>query len=331
MKFVLTGLSGMIGSCIADAAAEKGHVMLRPPPGEVPQWSDPLTGAAEPDLASPEFAAWVAGSGADAVVHAGAVVGSHRAHLIGARLTLRSNVLGTYNVARAAAEAGAHLVYFASESEYDPRSYGEGSPIDIARTPYGPRSMYGASKLAARVSLQRSGLRDDQLSVIHPCFGYGGPEDSMTCCGAILRHLAFVPGYERPALQLDPTRVKDMTYHADIAAMALACAEGRIHGDYVAASGDPATLMGFVGLAESVAGHRVDLAWAGHLDYKGDMYFAKEDVERSWSAVGLAPTDRVEAVSRELSLYSEMLSRGIFPRPHVWGGMESLADAAGAE
>ena len=81
--------------------------------------------------------------GADTVFHLAAVLGVKRTWEEPVRV-IHENVVGTENVLRAAADAGARRVVLASSSEV----YGDGEPpYSEERTPAAPRTGYAAAKL----------------------------------------------------------------------------------------------------------------------------------------------------------------------------------------
>lgn len=325
MRFVLTGYSGMMGDAIRENLLEHGEMCV---PGDVPIWTDPITGAQEPDFATPDFAAWLRDVRPDVVIHAGAVVGSHRAATIGARLTNRSNITGQLSVARAARDVGAFLVTFASESEYDPDGYDLERPISVRALRYGPRSLYGASKLAGHLAVKAM-YSPDRLLVLHPSFGYGGPFDAMTCCGAILRGVAGHPDYQHLSLQLDPSCMKGMTWHDDVARLTVALALRRIPGEYPAAAKDPLSLGAFLDMAQRTADRSIHVEWNPDLDYKRHMRFDPAEIMAAWHAADLRPTFVATAIREEIQRNRALLTSGAPFRRHVWSGMEALADAAG--
>lgn len=88
-------------------------------------------------------------TGCDAVVHLAA-----QSNVMGSQSdpsrTFETNVTGTWNVARAAAEAGVRHLVFASSREV----YGEPATLPVSEeTPFAPRNLYGASKVAGEALL----------------------------------------------------------------------------------------------------------------------------------------------------------------------------------
>lgn len=333
MKVIITGHSGMLGSALLAEAARRGWEVLPAPP-DLPLWTDPLSGATEPDVAEPAFAEWVMDERADAVLHAAAVVGSHRSAQLGARAVSRSNVWGAVNVARAARAAGSALLFYASDSELDPDGYDRNFPISLLRGAHVsglcPRTMYGVTKLAARLLVQevyaRAGIPAPQLLLAYPSFGYGGPLDVLTCTSKLLRAAAAVPGYGRQSVQLDPDALKDPTHHGDMARLALGLLSAGASGPYPLAAGDPVSFADVLRLAEGASGREVSVDWRPDLDYKGDLVYDREEVSGAWRAAGESPTPRAELFAAEVAAY-ERAPGGV--RPHVADDFSALEDASG--
>ena len=130
MNVLVTGASGFVGRALVD---ELRH-------GDGAYEVHPL-GRADGDLAEPGVAeAVVAAAKPDVVVHAAARIGVVRCEEE-PELALRSNVLATALVARAAAEHGARLAYVSTSDVY-----GSAVAADERTTP-APESLYALTKL----------------------------------------------------------------------------------------------------------------------------------------------------------------------------------------
>jgi nucleoside-diphosphate-sugar epimerase len=130
MKVLLTGVSGFVGRALHDELRHAdGAYEVHP------------LGRADGDLADEGVAeAAVAEARPDVVVHAAARIGVVRCDEQ-PELALRSNVLATTLVARAAARHGARLAYLSSSDVY-------GSAVEADElTPPAPESLYALTKL----------------------------------------------------------------------------------------------------------------------------------------------------------------------------------------
>jgi nucleoside-diphosphate-sugar epimerase len=136
---LLTGAAGRIGSAFFAATADRYRFRLADRDIDALQAGSPHDVVAL-DIADPE-ACRAACSGIDTVVHLAADP-SPEADFAGS--LLRNNVLGTYNVFRAAVDAGCRRVVYASSLHVV-----AGYPIEAAvepKSPVRPLNMYGVSK-----------------------------------------------------------------------------------------------------------------------------------------------------------------------------------------
>jgi nucleoside-diphosphate-sugar epimerase len=142
MKIIVTGAAGRLGRTLIARLHERGHHVHgldRVAVGEPAAGTDfTRVGLADRDAVIDACA------GAEVVVHLAAVMSWQRAD---DAALLEANVLGTANVAEAAAQAGAMLVH-ASTGEVYPEGRPTYQPLD-EQHPTAPTSGYGLSKLLA--------------------------------------------------------------------------------------------------------------------------------------------------------------------------------------
>lgn len=151
MKSLVTGGAGFIGSHLVDALVERGHEVTvldnlrRGSKDHVGQALD--SGRATLKVADVRDydAVLQASQGVDITYHLAA-----QSNVIGAvqdvDYSFTSNVVGTFNVLKAATEAGVERIIFASSREV----YGEPDRIPVTESaPTGAKNPYGASKVAA--------------------------------------------------------------------------------------------------------------------------------------------------------------------------------------
>jgi len=219
MRLLVTGAAGMLGQDVVRAARERGME---------------VTGLARDELDVADAGAVTVAVGAarpDAVVNCAAWtdVDGAESDPDGARAV---NALGAGNVGRAAAAAGARLVHLSTDYVFD----GE------KRTPYlesdstGPRSAYGATKLAGEEAVSAAGgshaiVRSSWL------FGAGGRNFVATM-------LAL--GAERDEVKVVDDQIGRPTYTGHLAGALLDLAAGDAQGIFhVAGGGEPCSWHDF--------------------------------------------------------------------------------------
>lgn len=337
LRYALAGRAGMLGSELRRVLAATGEFteVCLPLTPDVPAWTDPFTGAREPDFATPGYLAWLRDVRPDVVINAAAVVGSHRVLLVGEELAARSNHTAAARLAEVAnALPGTRLVYFATEAEFDPADYDRVRPLHPLRTPARPRTAYGRVKLAGRRATQMA-MAADRLLVVYPIFAFGSPWDSKSVLMALLRAGARAPGYTAGPLlvQLDPQRVKELSWQEDVARHAAGLLAAGAAGVFASASGAAVPFHAHVEALLGLPGYEApDLDIQPGLDYKGDLVLDPAFREASWAAAGLFPTPAAEFLRRE---WERLRARLAAPPageplyfPHTWAGLEAALRAA---
>jgi len=184
MNILLTGGAGFIGSHLTANLIRRGHQVrvldnLRRGSFE----REHLRGAEliEGDIRSLDVCL-AAASGCEAIIHLAA-----QSNVIGSQAdpeyTMHTNVTGTWNIGRAAAEAGVKHLIFASSREV----YGEPAALPVPETaPIAPRNLYGASKAAGELLLETIPGGRFHLSVLRLA-NVIGPGDSNRVIPLFLR------------------------------------------------------------------------------------------------------------------------------------------------
>jgi nucleoside-diphosphate-sugar epimerase len=166
MKVLLTGASGFVGRALQDE--------LRHGDGA---YEVHLLGRADGDLADEGVAeAAVADTRPDVVVHAAARIGVVRCEEA-PELALRSNVLATTLVARAAARHGARLVYLSTSDVYGPAVEAD------EQTPPAPESFYALTKLWGEQAAELAA--HEGLAILRLANPYGPGVDAGQAKGAV--------------------------------------------------------------------------------------------------------------------------------------------------
>lgn len=152
MQVTVTGGAGFIGRHLVAALAARGHravVLDNLHRGDFDWPGAAMATCIAGDVRNPDDCARAV-SGSDAVVHLAAqsnVMGSQS----NPNYTYETNVNGTWNVARAASDAGVRHLVFASSRE----AYGEPTSLPVCEAaPLNPHNLYGASKAAGELLLR---------------------------------------------------------------------------------------------------------------------------------------------------------------------------------
>lgn len=175
MRVTVTGGAGFIGSHLVAKLVCDGHAVtvldnLRRSTFERPGLHDAVCIRGDVRDRATCLAAF---AGADVVVHLAA-----QSNVMGSEsdpdYTFTTNVVGTWEVVRAATEAGVRQLVFASSREV----YGDVEEIPVLESaPIRPRNTYGASKAAAEAVLSGLGATAPSVSILRLA-NVIGPGDS---------------------------------------------------------------------------------------------------------------------------------------------------------
>jgi dTDP-4-dehydrorhamnose reductase len=226
VKVVVTGASGMLGRDLVRCCAEAGHATVPLARSDLDVTDEARTRArvrdADPDVVF-HCAAFTAVDAAESDEGA----------------ALRVNADGALYVARAAAEAGARMVYLSSDYVFDGRS---ARPYRVDDTP-APLNAYGRTKLAGELAVRG---RDALVVRTSWLFGAGGRNFVAT---VLDRARAGEP------LRVVDDQVGSPTWTADLAAMLIALVEaGAAPGVYHAANAGAASWFELASEAIRLAG-----------------------------------------------------------------------------
>jgi UDP-glucose 4-epimerase len=221
VKVLVTGSAGFIGTHAARAFRERGDAVLGVDLRRAP-------GSSVLDLRRPAAVERVVRRFApDAIVHLGAL-----ASVPGCEADpeecVRTNVLGTLHVARAAGAIGARLVFASSAAVY-----GEGAPLPTpVSAPAEPTNLYGVSKAAGeRVCRQHA----EETVVLRLFNVYGEGCRRSYVIPDLIRRLSARPGL----LSMDGTgrEARDFVYVGDVIEAMERAVHGRFRGVYNVGSG----------------------------------------------------------------------------------------------
>ncbi|MDI3281117.1 MAG: dTDP-4-dehydrorhamnose reductase [Bacillota bacterium] len=216
MRVLITGGKGQLGRALVEAMEEENRAG-----GEGERWEPFPYGREELDITSlAQVRRAVAELRPELVVHAAAFTNVDGCEEDPDR-AFRVNALGTRNVALAAAEAGAALVYISTDFVFDGRQEGQPRPYTEFDRP-NPLSVYGRSKLAG----------EEFVRTLHPrhyvvrtswLFGHQGKNFVRT-----ILELART----RPELAVVCDQVGSPTYAPDLARQLLRLVPTGLYGTY---------------------------------------------------------------------------------------------------
>ena len=254
MRVIVTGGAGFVGGAVAAAFLEAGW--------EVLVADDLSTGTAERvpagaefeqvDVASPAFSELVRRYRPDVISHQAAQASVTRS-VADPLDDARRNVLGTVNVLRSAAEAGARRVVYASTGG---AIYGECSaPAPEERAP-DPSSPYGASKaageLACRAFERSFGLEVTVLRYAN-VYGPGQRPDLEAGVVAIFAHAMLGGG--TATIFGDGLQTRDFVYVDDVARANVVAAVAPRTGTYNVGTGRSTPVLELFRLLAEATGY----------------------------------------------------------------------------
>jgi nucleoside-diphosphate-sugar epimerase len=218
------------------------------------------------------------------------------------------NIDGTFNVLRAAKEAGVRRVVYAASSS----AYGDTEELPKVETmPPSPKSPYAAQKL----------LGEHYMSVWASCFAletvslryfnvYGPRQDpSSTYSGVLSLFMAAILGGYAPAIFGDGEQSRDFTYVEDVVALNIKAAEAPPHVSgrmYNAGNGGRITLNQAWALLEKIEGVRIAPKYGP--PRAGDVRDSQADTNRACHDLGHDPKFTFEeGMKATLNWYRESL------------------------
>jgi UDP-glucose 4-epimerase len=226
MRAVVTGGAGFIGSHITDALIDAGHTVTVVDDLSRGRRDQVNSGAAfvELDITSPELATAFATAQPDLVFHAAAQIDvreSVRDPLHDADV----NVVGTVNVLRAAVDAGARRVVFASSGG---AIYGDADVIPTPEDqPCLPESPYGTAKLCAEAYggtfSRQAGLEFVALRYANV---YGPRQDPHGEAGVVAIFATRLVVGQPVVINGDGTQTRDYVHVHDVVRANLAAVDG---------------------------------------------------------------------------------------------------------
>jgi UDP-glucose 4-epimerase len=199
----------------------------------------------------------------DIIVHLAGIVGTDLCNRMPEQ-AVKSNVWGSYNIAKLSVKYNCKLVYFSTTAIYDPNAYHLGKPIreDTSKL---PQTHYGITKYAGELISKSTAAKN--LLVIRPCFVYGGKNDYHSALSKAVKSLHSGKNFD---IFLDQVKSKDYLYVVDeIAAIKMLIDQDRT-GDYNISFGNPRPFGEYVNLVEKELSGKVNFTYYPETDYLHD-------------------------------------------------------------
>lgn len=179
------------------------------------------------------------------------------------------NVQATFNVIEKLYKPDVHFYYFGTTASYDPTAP---RPMHL-NSPKKPATLYGKTKLIGEDLVKRFVAFDD-LTIIRPCFVYGGVDDTSSVLAKLI-HSALDPDMPAVKAKLDPEKQKDFLYKDDFQKMMKYILLGGYIGQINLVNGNPRPYGDAVKILRDMGLEpRVEFDPAG--DYLGDHVFQEE-------------------------------------------------------
>jgi UDP-glucose 4-epimerase len=258
MRVVVTGGAGFIGSHVADAFVERGDDVL-----VVDDFStgsrDYVHGRAEVaelDVADAKRLGYaLAEFGAELVCHLAAQA-SVTVSVSNPELDFASNVRGTFNVCRAAADLRARVIFASTGGAL----YGNGAPIPTSETSLPqPLSAYGASKLAGEAFVATQARSGGLPHVVLRLGNVYGPRQNPH------GEAGVVAIFSQRLLSGEPLTVyghgkptRDYVHVADVTRAFTLAADGGSPGTYNIGWGKEVSVQELLDVVQRAAGTNVD-------------------------------------------------------------------------
>ncbi len=220
----------------------------------------------------------------DIIVHLGAIVGTDMC-LRYPKLAIDSNIKGTYNIVKIAAEFDCKLVYFSTTAIYDINNYGRNNPI-TEDTSKKPKTLYGITKYSGEL-ICNSVMNPEKLLIIRPCFVFGGKEDHHSALSKIV-NAAKLDKQEIVLMNLN--NYKDYLYLDDEIAAIKFLIDNDAEGDYNVSRGTPLKLYMYVGIISSILGKVPNVKYVPQKDYLHNHIVSNKKI----SSLGWFPRISIE-------------------------------------
>jgi len=212
----------------------------------------------------------------------------------------RTNVEGTLNVLKAAAEAGVgRLVFASSAAVYGPSE--ENPKVETMRP--APASPYATTKMVGEFACEEVSQLTSMETVVLRVFNAYGPRQSPTSAyaGVIARFCAAVASGQPIEVHGDGEQTRDFLYVADVAEALELSADKPVAGQVLnIGSGSAVSVNALAAALSEITGR--PLRGVRKAARPGDVRHSRADIDRAMRLLGFAPrTSLREGLERTLA------------------------------
>lgn len=310
MRVLVTGDKGFIAYNLPRAFQALGHVVV---PNECLNLPYVLATTGEMCVFRNDDRLWekeLRFLGINAIVHNAAIVGTDVVALNPEEATL-TNIIGTYNICRAANNLGIPVLYLGTTVIYDTAKYQDSQISEDSS--HAPKTLYGSLKLAGE-HIVKSHCK--KWSIARPLFCYGGVGDNNSLISKIF--YGAVNNKSKIDMFLDPNKIKDYMHVDDFCdAIALIVDQGLWNNDWNVSAETPNAVREVVSMMSSVACKDVSsiIEWHPGTDYLGNHMLTSEKFRK---ASGWSPKiDLSTGIQLSWNSISKSLSTSFNPLQHL--------------
>ena len=270
MRVLITGEHGFIARNLSSSFTTLGHKVVGIQDSNVQRV--PKTGEICVHSNSIDSWAWhIKNLNIDVVIHNAAVVGTDVVALNPKEATI-TNVVGSYNLARATKAANVPVCYMGTTVIYDTSKYQESMITE--KSDVRPMTLYGGQKLAGE-HIITSHARD--WLVIRPLFAYGGIGDMNSLIAKSI--YAYLNDKKELDMFLDPGKIKDYLHVKDFCdAVVVGCVQGLWGNDYNISAESPLPTLKIVEMMNEIVSSSISeiIKWHPETDYLGNHVLSSE-------------------------------------------------------
>lgn len=211
----------------------------------------------------------------DLIIHNGAMVGSDVCSM-DPEGCIKTNVFGTYQLAKIAKELNIPIIYIGTTVIYDTQKCQD--RFITEESPIFPRTLYATTKYEGELII-KAFCKESKYCIIRPLFCYGGKGDMNSLIAKTLYN-----GYIRKkdfTMFLDLFKFKDYIWVSDFCEAILQIIRSRsweFNTDFNISRMEPKSTYEIIGICDRVSGYRFSdyISWSKDQDYLGNHLLSNE-------------------------------------------------------